>query len=134
MSAHAMRVWSVLWLLATPAWAHHSVVSQYDTTQSMSISGNVKALQLGNPHSYLVIEVVQPGGRASVEVRGEMASAGLLRRAGWTKQSLLLGERIRLTGSPARHSAADFYITSVTRADGSQLALVPCSLGSSGGK
>ena len=113
-------------LAAWPVAAHHSVVSEYDTSKTIAYSGHVKSLQLGNPHSYLVVEVARPGGPDLV-LRGEMASAGLLKRAGWTPQSLAVGEHVRLTGSPGRHSDTDFYIISVTRDDGSQLPLIPAT-------
>jgi hypothetical protein len=124
-----MRLRHGLWLcwalaLPTATWAHHSVVATYDTKKSISISGNVQSLQLANPHSYLVVEVPEPGGKPT-RMRGEMTAVGLLRRAGWTEHSLAIGEHVQLTGSPARYSATDFYVTSVTKANGSHLALLP---------
>src|SRR5277367_1511608 len=107
-----MRLQHGWWLccaltLPTGAWAHHSVVATYDTSKSISISGDVLSLELANPHSYLVVDVPEPGGTVT-RMRGEMAPVAVLRRAGWTANTLAVGEHVQLTGSPARDSATAF--------------------------
>jgi len=106
------------------AQAHHSVTSQYDTSRFITLEGTVLILQLGSPHSVLVIVTARPHSQ-SVSWTAELASAIFLRRAGWTSRSLTLGEPVRLTGAPSRNNPTALYATSVIKGDGTHLLLVP---------
>lgn len=110
--------------LCSQAMAHHSVTAMYDTSKTISLDGDVRNLQLGSPHSLLVVEVGDAQGHA-VAWRGELPPLLILRRAGWNQHSLPIGEHVHLTGAPSRYSATEFYVVSITKADGSQLALLP---------
>jgi hypothetical protein len=114
----------VLVLASLPAAAHHSVAAAFDTTRTIVIEGQVRELTLGSPHSRLVVETETADGQTMTWVT-ELASAAFLRRAGWTPKSLGVGERIRLTGSPSRYSATEVYAVTVTKANGTQLSLLP---------
>lgn len=111
-------------LVFQPVYAHHSVTAEYDTSKVITIDGQVRALDLGSPHSHLTIGVLRSDG-SSVSWQTELASVTFLHRAGWTEKSLSLGERVRLTGSPSRNNPTQLYVITVTKADGSQLTMVP---------
>lgn len=106
------------------AQAHHSVTAEYDTSKVITIAGQVEQLDLGSPHSHLTIGVAGSDGK-SVSWQTELASVAFLKRAGWTGRSLSVGERVKLTGSPSKNNPTQLYVISVTKADGSQLALIP---------
>jgi|SRR5580692_3534496 hypothetical protein len=106
------------------ALAHHSVTAVYDTSKTITLIGDVRELQLNSPHSLLVVEVGNPQGQP-VTWHGELPALVFLHRAGWNSRSLLVGEHVHLTGSPSRYSATDFYVTSITKSDGTRLPLLP---------
>jgi hypothetical protein len=118
----AMRA-ALLLVLAAPALAHHSVTATYDTSKVITLDGLVREFDLGSPHSHLVVDVAHDG--RSVAWHMELAAASFLRRAGWTERSLTVGERVRLTGSPARSGDAELYVVNVTLPDGSRLSVLP---------
>lgn len=112
--------------LSDRAIAHHSVTAVYDTSKTITLIGDVRELRLDSPHSLLVIEVGDPQGQP-VAWRGELPALVFLHRAGWNSQSLSVGEHVHLTGSPSRYSATDFYVTSITKSDGTHLPLLPAT-------
>jgi len=86
-------------LLVTPVLAHHSTAA-FDMTRSSTVSGVVTEFYWTNPHSY--IELDADGNHWRLEVE----ALNLLRRYGWTKDSLKTGDKISCTGAPAKDPAA----------------------------
>ena len=78
--------------------AHHST-AQFDMTRSSTVSGVVTKFYWTNPHSYIELEADGHHWRLEVE------ALNLLRRYGWTKQSLKPGDVISCTGAPAKDPA-----------------------------
>jgi hypothetical protein len=105
----------VLLALAMPLLAHHST-SAFDLTKSVTVSGVVEKFYWANPHSYVELDV------AGVHWRIEMEALNLLRRQGWTKATLKVGDRISCTGARAK-DPAQFTLKSfeVDLADGRKL-------------
>lgn len=116
---------ALLWLACAPVLAHHSVTATYDTSRSLTFDATVREFELSTPHSRLSVEAKQDGKSMLWEV--ELPSIIFLHRAGWTDQSLMVGEHIHLTGAPSRFSASGLYATRVVKADGTELALLPSS-------
>ena len=76
--------------------AHHST-APFDMTRETTVRGVVKEFRWTNPHTYIVLEVAGVGPWI---LEGE--SLNLLRRIGWTKDSLKKGDAISCTGARAR--------------------------------
>jgi hypothetical protein len=108
---------------ARPAVAHHSFII-YEPTRKMTLTGTVKSFQWTNPHCEIVILVLPPDGAAAEEWTIETAGPGVLTRAGWTRQSLNIGDRVRVEFSPLRDGSHGGGLTSVTLIDTGQI-LVP---------
>ena len=85
-------------LLATPLLAHHST-ALYDMTSPFRISGVVTKFVWANPHSYIDLNVNGDDWRLEIE------AVNLLRRYGWTKDSLKAGDKISCTGARAKDPA-----------------------------
>ena len=82
-----------------PLFAHHST-APFDMTQAVTVSGVVTKFLWANPHSYIDLDV------DGVEHwRLEMEAVNLLRRYGWTKDSLKAGEKISCIGARAKDPA-----------------------------
>ena len=106
---------------ALPSAAHHSY-GMFDLSKEVSIAGTVKEFQWGNPHIF--IQVVAPGEDGKpTEYSVEGTSPGVLRRAGWTFNSLKAGDRVTVVMSPLRDtSRIGGMLQRVTTADGRVLS------------
>lgn len=80
--------------------AHHGT-GTYDSSKSVTLSGTVTEFSFRNPHVALFFDVADPSGR-NVNWAIEMNSPGVLRRAGWTKDTFKPGDRITITVRPAK--------------------------------
>ena len=85
---------------AVPASAHHSL-GNYITTSPRAIAGIVKTFEWTNPHSRLVVVVIEPDGSVT-EWNFEGASLGRLAAAGLTKNSVAPGDKVVVTYGPRR--------------------------------
>jgi hypothetical protein len=98
---------AALWLAALPSAAHHGP-SVYDQTKTVTVEGAVTQYHFVNPHVLIYVSVVGEDG-ASQEWSGELTSPNRLARMGtnvtWHKDLLAPGDRITLTGNPARNGA-----------------------------
>ena len=113
----------LLWA-GRPVQAHHSVTAMYDLSRVITLNGTVESLMLGSPHSHLAIKVPEPLGRYDTW-QVELPSLSFLERAGWTDHTLSRGQHLTLIGSPARYTASQMYVRSITLANGTKLALLP---------
>ena len=97
---HAIQLPAAL-LLAAPAWSHHSDAG-LDMESVVSLEGVITEYSMRNPHSYFTVEVSDVDGQL-VEWTIQMSSAISIARRGWTRDSLLVGDRINATV----HAAVD---------------------------
>lgn len=108
---------SSLSLSVMPALAHHSA-SQFDDTKTMTISGVVKDFEYTNPHSWMVIDVVGPGGKVTTWSFEAGGPAQLL-RAGIRKSDFPVGASVTITGHPMRDGThAGSFMQAVRGSDG----------------
>lgn len=84
-----------------PAKAHHSFAVFFDESRTMTIEGEVKTFRFTNPHGTIVLDVEGADGRAT-EYRVETTAPVVLRRRGWSRDSVRPGERVTIEGWPAR--------------------------------
>jgi hypothetical protein len=103
--------------LAGPAGAHHSFAVFFNTdAQLVKITGVVRDFQFRNPHG--VITLVVPKGGQQITWRAETNSPSVLRRRGWTPDSLHVGDKVTLEGWPARDGTRYIRLRSAHLADG----------------
>jgi hypothetical protein len=98
---------------AWPAGAHHSF-AMYDRTKTATAKGTVKNFQWTNPHVILWLVVESAGGGAPQEWSFETTSPGVLTRAGWTRQSIKVGDRVSVEYDPLRDGSHGGSLNSVT--------------------
>jgi uncharacterized protein DUF6152 len=126
--ASVNRLWPAFILAAAlsaaaPASAHHSF-AMFEPTKTLTFKGTVKTFQWTNPHVVLWVLVQPDGGGAAQEWSLETTSPGVLTRAGWTRQSLKVGDRVSVVLSPLRDGSHGGSLNSVTLLDTGQ-KLVP---------
>ena len=90
-------------LILSPAlaFAHHSFVAEFDAKNPINVTGTVTRVEWMNPHTWFYIDVKDDTG-AVTNWGFEMGSPNGLMRAGWTKNSMKIGDVVTVEGSRAR--------------------------------
>jgi hypothetical protein len=101
---------------AVTAFAHHSQ-SEFDSAESVEVAGTVTELVWKSPHAWIYLDVAGDDGEV-VNWGFELPSPTTLMRRGWSRKSLLPGDRITVTGAPARNHAGIGLARTVRDADG----------------
>jgi hypothetical protein len=89
--------------VASSVSAHHGT-SGYDMEKVITLTGTVTSFDWSNPHCLLHIGVKDDKG----EVRDwiiELAAPTIMRRSGWTKESMKPGDAVVAETHPARNGA-----------------------------
>ena len=81
--------------------AHHSFAAQYDRNKPVTLMGSVTRVEWTNPHIYFYIDVKQADGKV-VNYAVEGGTPNQLRRQGWGRDSLKIGETVTVQGFSAR--------------------------------
>jgi hypothetical protein len=103
---------------AMTAHAHHSIAGVYDGSQQVTIEGVITRFQFVNPHPFVVMEVKDGNGKA-LQWRLEMDNRWELAEIGVDEETLKPGDRVMVTGSPARRQPQSLYVRRLERpADG----------------
>lgn len=104
-------------IIANAAPAHHSFAVFFDTDSKLTkVSGVVEEFHFSNPHGIIAVRVSK--GRGTTLWRAETNSPSVLRRHGWTPQSLHVGDKVVLEGWPARDGTQYIRMRSAHLADG----------------
>jgi hypothetical protein len=88
----------------TSMLAHHSFAAEFDANQPISLKGTVTKIEWMNPHTYFYIDVADSNGQ-TVNWGLEMGSPNGLMRAGWTRNTLKVGDVVTVEGSRAKDKA-----------------------------
>lgn len=114
---------SLVLLTFATARAHHTQVTFYFMDEVVEVTGVVKRWALVNPHPELVLEVTEESGETKELRVYALGVAGMMSRAGWTRDSLVPGETVTVRGSPSRASDSSMAGRSVTKASGAVLTM-----------
>ena len=112
---------SVLILTGAAVRAHHAFSPVYDAKRTIDVEGVVTQFRFVNPHAMLLMDVTDKKTGKVVKWNVEFAGRLNLEEAGWTAESIKVGERIKITGNPAWKSDQRMAFVKLVRADGTTL-------------
>ena len=97
-------VLGLLLATAAPVLAHHSFSSEYDATKPVTLEGLVTKVEWMNPHVYFYINVRDESGKVANWAL-EMGAPSGLQRQGWTRNTLQIGDQVKVEGTLARNGS-----------------------------
>jgi hypothetical protein len=110
-----------LLVAVVPLRAHHSEAAEFDATKPVRVTGVVKKVEWTNPHIWFYVE-------GKDEVSGLQAVWGFsgaapngLRRRGITRESLKVGDTVKVQGIRAKDGSPNAASRGVTFSDGRQV-------------
>ena len=110
-----------LLVVAVPLRAHHSEAAEYDANKPVQVTGVVKKVEWTNPHIWFYVEGKdEVSGLAAVWGFSGAAPNGL-RRRGITKDSLKVGDTVKVQGIRAKDGSPNAASRGVTFPDGRQV-------------
>lgn len=111
---------ALLSALAFPAAAHHNSGALFDLDRETTIQGTVTRFDWRNPHVYVHVE--SPGEDGEVVAwRLEGGPLALMRRLGWSRDTLSTGERVTITVAPSRNPEKRSGLLRAIEASGREL-------------
>jgi hypothetical protein len=102
-------------LAAASLDAHHSIAGMYDGGREARVEGVITRVQFISPHPFIDVREIATSASWQLELdnRREFEAIGI------TADSFKAGDRIVVSGSPARREANRMYVQRLTRpADG----------------
>jgi hypothetical protein len=114
---------SGLLLGSTAVSAHHSF-AMFDNTKNVTVEGTVKNVAYANPHVWVDM-VVMNDKNQPVTWGMEGGNLGGLYRMGWAKDTVKVGDKIKMEVHPMKEGTPGGQIVRVTLADGRILGRGP---------
>jgi hypothetical protein len=100
--------------------AHHSFSAEFDGSKTVTLEGKVHLMEFVNPHSWLHIDATTPDGKVE-RWKIEGGSPNVMFRLGWSRDTLPVGTKVKVTGSPAKDGAKRMSSRSIEFPDGKKL-------------
>jgi hypothetical protein len=115
-------------LMSLPSLAHHSYAA-YDLIQTITLKGTVEDFHWSNPHSTFTL-VLEPNGRSEpIKWNIITSSPAILKRFGWTHDSLKPGDRVSVLCNPMSDGSHGGRLHTVVLLDTGQVLQTKLSAG-----
>jgi len=101
---------------AAPLMAHHSFAA-FDRKKEVTLTGVVREVQWNNPHAWIQMVVMEPGGK-STEWGLECGSPNMMARTGWTRTTVKSGDRVTAVVNPLKDGRPNAALVRITLPDG----------------
>jgi Family of unknown function (DUF6152) len=121
MGAKVLVLAAVLGAAVVPVVAHHSFASEYDDKKPLKFENVVVTkVEWTNPHARFYVDVKDAKGTVT-NWNFELASPNVLKRNGWTKNTLKEGDKITVIGSAAKDGSSLGHAQTVVSPEGKRL-------------
>ena len=115
MKSYAAALGLGMALVVAPLRAHHSFAAEYDSKKPLTLKGTVTKVDWMNPHVYFYIDVEDDSGNVA-NWSLEMGPPNGLQRAGWTRNTMKVGDVVVVEGTLAKDGSHQANARSVTMA------------------
>ena len=102
-----------------PLLAHHSF-AEFNANEMITVEGVVTEFRLVNPHAMLSFDVTEEDGTVR-QWRVEFDGRLNLGRAGWTPDTIKVGETVSIEGNPAVSGSPYMFFQHGWKGDGTEL-------------
>lgn len=120
MNKLTFSILAFLGAVAVPAFAHHAVAAEFDTTKPVTLKGVVTKVEWMNPHAWFYIDVKTDSG-AVEHWQFETGAPNELVRRGWRKTDLKVGDEVTVQGLRAKDGTNTGTARMVTLPDGKKV-------------
>lgn len=117
--ANAVALTFGLLIVCAPLFAHHGG-SDYDTKNLVTLKGTVTAFNWSNPHCQILMDVKQGDGKV-VNWSFETLAPAVLKRAGWSPESMHAGDQVTITFAPSKRGTPVGTLRKAVLANGKEL-------------
>jgi hypothetical protein len=107
-------------VFSATALAHHSFAAEFDRQKPVTLKGTITKVEWQNPHTRVYLSVPNELGIMS-NWELELASPNSLMRAGWTRHSVQVGDKVTVNGFRAKDGSSLANASTVTSADGRRI-------------
>jgi hypothetical protein len=108
-------------LMSHSAEAHHGW-SEFDSNRELTFEGTVTDFHFVNPHCVAEFDVKDENGQVH-KWQGEYSNPGQLARKGWTAASLEAGDKLTITGNPAKNNAPAIHVARIRLPNGQEFKI-----------
>jgi hypothetical protein len=110
---------------STPAALAHHSNAQFDTDEVLTFEATVTRYEWKNPHVFVHVETTDESG-ATIQLQVEGDGTPILIPLGWSSDSFAVGERVTVSGNPARDPARRAVLgREIVKRDGTVLSPNP---------
>jgi Family of unknown function (DUF6152) len=102
---------------ASPALAHHSFAAEFDYDATGTIEGTVVEVLFVNPHARFFVAVEDSDGK-EVIWDTQTRSLSALTRVGWDRETIQVGDKVRMEGNLGRDNTRKLWIREVVKENG----------------
>ncbi|HTL17011.1 MAG TPA: DUF6152 family protein [Patescibacteria group bacterium] len=99
---------------------HHSFSAEYDEKKLVNLAGAVTKVEWMNPHVYFYVKATGADGKVT-DYAIESGSPNVMRRQGWGKDSIRVGDAVRVSGYRAKNGSNTVNAVTILLPDGTSL-------------